>query len=73
MWNSVSCRSYNCCRYRDKGKNLQNFIFHNNADEMKKKCFRNGYFFFSEKQDVTVNDVCDTGYVGSGNYIIAVY
>ena len=72
MWNSVSCRSYNCCRYRDKGKNPQNFIFHNNADEMKKKVCSKPLFFFSEKQDVTVNDVRDIGYVGRSNYIIAV-
>ena len=73
MWNSVSCRSYHCCRYRDKGENLQNFIFLNNADEMKKKVFSKPLFFFSEKQDVTVNVVHDIGYVGRSNNIIAVY
>ena len=39
----------------------------------KKKCFENRYLFFSEKEDVTVNDVRDIGYVGRSNNIIAVY
>ena len=30
-------------------------------------------FFFSEKEDVTVNDVRDIGYVERSNNIIAVY
>ena len=38
----------------------------------KKKCFQNRYFF-SEKEDVTVNDVRDIRYVGRSNNIIAVY
>ena len=56
-----------------RGKNLQNFIFHNNANEMKKKSVSKPLFFFSEEEDVTVNDVRDIGYVERSNNIIAVY
>ena len=63
----------NTIEIQDKGKTLKNFDFHNNADEMEKKCFRKG-FFFSEKEDVTVNDLCDIEYVeGAIILIIAVY
>ena len=60
---------------QDKGKNLKNFNFYNNADETEKKVFSNPlfFFFFSEKEDVTVNYVRDIGYVGRSNNIIAVY
>ena len=58
---------------QDKEKNLKKFNFHNNADEMEKQeCFQNRYFF-SEKEDLTVNDVRDIGYVGRSNNTIAVY
>ena len=55
---------------QDKGKNLKNFNFHNNADEMGKKSVfetANFYFFFPEKEVVTVNDVRDIGYVRRNN------
>ena len=39
---------------------------------MKKECHQNPCFFFSEKEDVTVDDVRDIGYVGRSNNIIAV-
>ena len=55
-----------------KGKNLKNFNFHDNADEMEKKSVFETTIFFSEKEDVTVNDVRDIGYVGRSNNIIAV-
>ena len=60
---------------QDKGKNLKNFNFYNNADETEKKSvFKPAvFFFFSEKEDVTVNYVRDIGYVGRSNKIIAVY
>ena len=61
---------------QDKGKNLKNFNFYNNADETEKKSvLKPGFFFFffSEKEDVTVNYVRDIGYVGRSNNIIAVY
>ena len=38
----------NTIQIQDKGKTLKNFNFHNNADEMEKKCFRKGFFFFWE-------------------------
>ena len=38
---------------------------------MKKSVFETANSFFSEKEDVTVNDVRDIGYVGRSNNIIA--
>ena len=58
---------------QDKGKNLKNFNFHNNADEMEKKSVFKTAIFFSEKEAVTVNDIRDIGYVGRSNNTIAVY
>ena len=60
---------------QDKGKKLKKFNFHNNTDEIEKKnVFETAtFFFFSEKEDVTVNDVRDIGYVGRSNNIIVVY
>ena len=55
---------------QDKGKNLKNFNFYNNADETEKKSV---FKPASEKEDVTVNYVRDIGYVGRSNNIIAVY
>ena len=56
---------------KNKGKNIKDFHFYNNADEMKKKkVFSKPLFFFSEKEDVTVD--VDIGYVGRSNNIIAV-
>jgi len=54
---------------QDKGKNLKNCNFHNNADEMEKKSVFKSAIFFSEKEDVTVNYVRDIGYVGRSNII----
>ena len=39
----------------------------------RKKVFSKPLFFFSEKEDVTVNDVRNIGYVGRSNNTIAVY
>jgi len=57
---------------QDKGKNIKDFNFYNNADEMEKSTsvLKTAYYF-SEKEDVTVDDV-DIGYVGRRNNIIAV-
>ena len=47
---------------QDKEKIIKDFHFYNNADEMKKKSvFETADFFFSEKEDVTVD--VDIGYV----------
>ena len=66
MRNSVSCRSYNCCRYRISGKTSKILISATTETKWKKKCFRNCYFFFSEGR-CTVNDVRDIGYVRRSN------
>ena len=58
---------------QNKGKNIKDFNFYNNADEMEKSTsvLETAYYFF-EKEDVTVVDV-DIGYVqGRSNNIIAV-
>ena len=56
---------------QDKEKIIKDFHFYNNADEMKKKSiFETADFFFSEKEDVTVD--VDIGYVGRSKNIIAV-
>ena len=47
------------------GKNIKDFHFKNNADEMKKNVF----FETAEKEDVTVD--VHIGYVGRSNNIIA--
>ena len=57
---------------QDKGKNIKDFNFYNNADEMEKSTsVLETAYYFSEKEDVTVDDV-DIGYVGRRNNIIAV-
>ena len=55
---------------QDKGKNIKDFNFYNNADEMKKSVLETACYF-CEKDDVTVDDV-GIGYVGSSNNIIEV-
>ena len=52
-----------------KLKNAE-FGQYNNADEIKKKVFSKPLFFFSEKEEVTVD--VDIGYVGRNKNIIAV-
>ena len=50
----------------DKGKSIKHFNFYNNADEMEKSnSVLETAYYFSEKEDVTVDDV-DIGYVGRG-------
>ena len=48
---------------QDKGDDLKSFGFYNNADEMKKKCFRHRRFFLSEREDARLDNVRDIGYV----------
>ena len=55
---------------QDKGKNIKDFNFYNNADEMEKSVLETACYF-SETDDVTVDDV-GIGYVGRSNNIIAV-
>ena len=57
---------------QDKEKIIKDFHFYHNADEMKKKVFSKPliFFFFSEKEDVTVD--VDIGYVGRSKNVIAV-
>ena len=50
---------------QDKGKNIKDFNFYNNADEMKKSVLETACYF-SEKDDVGI------GYVVRSNNIIAV-
>ena len=53
-----------------KGENLKDFDFYNNADEMKKSVFDTVEFFFSEREDARLDNVCDTKYVGSEETIL---
>ena len=58
MRKSVSFRSYHCCSCRilqDKKKIIKDFHFYNKPDQMKKSVFETADFFFSEKEDMTVD------------------
>ena len=74
MRNSVSCRPYHCCSCKilqDKKKIIKDFHFYHKADEMKKKSvFETANFFFSEREDMTVD--VDIRYEGRSKNIIAV-
>ena len=71
MRNSVGCRSYNCCRYRIRGKTSKISIFTTTQMKWKKSDFETADFF-SKKEDVTVDDVRDNWYVERSNNILAV-
>ena len=48
---------------QDKGEDLKDFSFYNNADEMKKSVFNTVDFFLSEREDARLDNVRDIGYL----------